>query len=88
MAVVRKQIALRIKGSLAEREDFWRLCYDLEAERFFVEHEWDHMNPYKLGEGGSRGTTEHSVEDWIANKGEGFEKIEEARAEILKEANA
>ena len=88
MAIVRKQIAIRIKGSLAEREDFWYLCYDPEADRFFVEHEWDHMNPYKLGEGGDRGKTEHSVEEWIAQKREGFEKIDDARAEILKEANA
>ena len=86
MTVYREQIAQRIKGSLAEREDWWTLLYDSETGTFQVEHEWDHMNPYKLGEGdSSRGKSYHPAETW---DGEGTSSIEAAKTRLLAKARA
>ena len=85
MPIYREQIAKRIKGSLAEKEDFWTLCYDSDEQRFYVEHMWDHMNPYKLSEKGNSGTTVHDADAWT---GEGAEKIPDAKQRLLKEAGA
>lgn len=75
-----------MKGSLAEREDFWTLCYDSEAAYFYVEHEWDHMNPYKLGAGeSSRGTARVAADD---GNGEGVHEIAAAKARLLEKARA
>ncbi len=85
MPIYREQIAKRIKGSLAENEDFWTLCYDSDQQRFYVEHSWDYMNPYKLSEKGDRGTSNHDADTWT---GEGAEKIPDAKQRLLKEASA
>lgn len=83
MPVHREQIAQRVKGSLAENEDFWTLCYDSDEKRFWVEHYWSHMNPYKLSEPGNHGTSTHDADTWA---GEGREKIEDAKARLLEKA--
>jgi len=82
--IYREEIAQRVKGSLAETEDFWTLCYDSDADRFYVEHYWSHMNPYKLGEGDS-GTATHDVDAW---DGPGAGKIEDAKQRLLEQAGA
>jgi hypothetical protein len=83
MAIHREQIAQRVKGSLAENEDFWTLCYDADAQRFYVEHEWSHMNPYKLSDPGSHGTSQHDADAWT---GAGAEKIDEAKRRLIEKA--
>ncbi len=84
MAQLREQIAQRIKGSLAETEDFWTLCYDTDTGQFQVEHMWSHMNPYKIG-AGDNGTSMHDADAWT---GEGSAKIPEAKARLLAKANS
>ena len=84
MAVLKKQLHMSAKGSWAEREDWWWLCYDTEARAFHVEHEWDHMNAYKLGEPSDKGTACQSVEGY---GGPGSDRVEEAKAILLAEAS-
>ncbi|WP_155264668.1 hypothetical protein [Sphingomonas segetis] len=80
MAVYKELLAKRVKGSLMENEDWWYLCYDTESQRYYVEHEWDHMNPYKIGSGDhGNGTTQSDAEGWT---GVGADKIEEAKAKL------
>lgn len=83
MAVLTREIAKRIKGSLQEREDWWRLCYDTDTREFYVEHEWHHMNAYKIGSAADEGTTREPA---VGYRGQGADKIEQAKAVLLAEA--
>lgn len=85
MPVSKTQLHFKAKGSLAEREDWWWLCYDTDTAEFYVEHEWDHMDPYRLGEASDKGKARTSVEQWQANGGPGLETYEAARAKLLDE---
>jgi hypothetical protein len=83
MAMIKREIAKQAKGSLAEREDWWRLCYDTHSREFFVEHEWHHMDAYKSDAPSNEGTERHDVEGY---DGMGSENLEGAMAELLAEA--
>ncbi|HEV7318237.1 MAG TPA: hypothetical protein VGO04_06470 [Ensifer sp.] len=81
MSILKSELASRTKGSMAENEDWWYLCYDTEDRQFFVEHEWIHMK--------SKGhPTESGSERFEASKyaGVGAESLERAKASLLKEA--
>lgn len=49
MAILTEQLHFSAKGSLNQTEDWWTLCYDTDASEFYIEHQWDHMDPYNLG---------------------------------------
>lgn len=84
MPILKEQIAKRVKGSLAEKEDWWYLCYDTDAGEFFIEHEWDHVNAYRVSERSSD-TERHSVDGW---NGPGSDKVQEARANLEERVRA
>jgi hypothetical protein len=83
MAILKRKIAQRIKGSLQEREDWWYLCYDTDSREFSVEHEWHHMDAYRVGSRANEGRKQEPLEHY---RGAGLEKIEQAKAELLAEA--
>ena len=83
MPILKEQIAKRVKGQLAENEDWWHLCYDTEADAFYIEHSWDYVNAYRVSQGHNSGTERHSVEGW---QGPGSEKVDEARAKLKEGA--
>ncbi|TCP93737.1 hypothetical protein C8J42_101188 [Sphingomonas sp. PP-CE-1A-559] len=85
MPACRTQLHFSAKGSLAEREDWWWLCYDPESAEFYVEHEWDHMDPYRLGEASNKGTSRMSVEQWQRGGGPGLTEYDTAREKLLEE---
>ena len=84
MAMLREQIAQRTKGPLGENEDWWVLCYNTGVGRFHVQHEWSYINPYKLPNGGSTGTTRHDAASYT---GQGSDRLEEAKRLLLERAD-
>ena len=42
MAKLTRQLHERIRGDNTENKDWWRLVFDTEAKRFYIEHEWNH----------------------------------------------
>lgn len=82
MAILKEQIATRTKGSMAENEDWWYLCYDTDKSTFFVEHEWHHVkiNGLKV----DSGTSVHDANTWT---GSGSENVEGAQKRLLERAN-
>ena len=80
--IFKEQLAYRQKGSLAEREDWYRLCYDSSTGEFYVEHEWDYVNPYNVREASS-GTSKHDAVSW---DGEGADRLEEAKRALMAKA--
>lgn len=83
MTVLKREISKRVKGSLAEREDWWRLCYDTDTREFYVEHEWHHSDAYNVRRAADEGTTRADVNGY---SGAGSDKIEGAMAALLEEA--
>lgn len=83
MAILAEEIAKRIKGTLNQTEDWWDLCYDTEAKRFFVHHRWDHVTLNNLAQ--DAGEEEYDADAW---KGAGADKIAEAKQRLLERANA
>ncbi len=64
MAILKREIHRTVRGSLAQDEDWWRLCYDLHAREFFVEHEWSHIDPLRADTPFDVGTRTISVESY------------------------
>jgi hypothetical protein len=77
MTILKEEIASRTKGPMAENEDWWRLCYDTNTNRFFVEHAWDHVKINGLTQ--DAGTSEHDADTW---KGQGAANIPDARKRL------
>ncbi|QGY80811.1 hypothetical protein [Sphingorhabdus lacus] len=67
---------------MAENEDWWWLCYDTDAKEFYVLHQWDHVQINGLRQDADE--EKHDVDTW---RGEGAEKIAEAKERLLEHAN-
>lgn len=80
MAVLKHEIARSIRGSFGQTEDWWRLCYDTDADEFFIEHEWDHANPYRGGPSNS-GKKRHDAASW---DGPGHEELNNAKDSLTR----
>lgn len=83
MAIIRRQLKLVVTGSLGDKDDWWRLCYDTDAREFFIEHEWSHMNGYNVASPAVEGSERKSAEGY---GGPGSEKLEQAKQELLAQA--
>lgn len=86
MPIFAEQLEFRAKGSLNQTEDWWTLCYDSDAKEFYIEHQWDHMDPYNIGKKPTNaGKSRISMENYI---GVGAEKIAEAKRILIERASA
>ena len=64
MALLKRILHNRSKGSMNQDEDWWRIVFDTESKRLYVEHEWEHLDPYKGGNGDC-GTREFEISDFL-----------------------
>lgn len=86
MTILTEQLEFTAKGSVNQTEDWWTLCYDTEAREFYVEHQWDHMDPYSIGKKkGDAGRTRLSVDGY---EGPGRDKLADAKRALLAKAGA
>jgi hypothetical protein len=85
MAILTEQLEFTAKGSLSQTEDWYTLCYDTDAKEFYIEHQWDHMDPYSIGKKASdRGTARLPVDDY---KGPGISKLSDAKQTLMTKAS-
>jgi len=77
MARLTRQLHERAKGAQKENEDWWRLVFDTEAKRFYVEHEWSHTDAWRAARS-NNGTAEFDINGFLA-EGEA-----PAQAELLR----
>ena len=84
MAILKREIHRKVRGSLAQDEDWWRLCYDTHAREFFVEHEWSHVDPYRTDNPFDVGTRTFSVDSY---RGPHARRIPALQAKLLAVAN-
>lgn len=62
MATLVRELDKRIKGPMAETEDWWRLMRDDDGS-LFVEHEWSHTNLNKLSTDAD--TARYSIDEFL-----------------------
>lgn len=77
MAKLTRQLHERVAGAHKENEDWWRLDFDTEAKRFYVEHEWGDTDAWRAARS-NIGTAEFDINDFLA-EGEA-----PAQAELLR----
>ena len=77
MAKLTRQLHERISGDNTENKDWWRLVFDTEAQRFYIEHEWRHTDAWRAARS-NNGTAEFDINGFLA-EGEA-----QAQAELLR----
>jgi hypothetical protein len=77
MAKLTRLLHERVKGAHMENEDWWRLAFDTEAKRLYIEHEWSHRDVWRASRSNS-GTAEFDINGFLA-EGEA-----PAQAELLQ----
>ena len=61
MAKLTRQLHERISGDDTGNEDWWRLVFDTEAQRFYIEHEWRHTDAWRAARS-NNGTAEFDIQ--------------------------
>ena len=64
MAKLTRQLHERIRGENTENKDWWRLVFDTEAKRFYIEHEWSHTDAWRAARS-NKGTAEFDINGFL-----------------------
>jgi hypothetical protein len=83
MTILKRQLHQTVRGSLPERVDWVRLCYDTDTRGFSIEHEWHQVDPYQRGTGSDKGREATGIEGY---RGSGAGAVADAKAALLSEA--
>ncbi len=73
MPKLTRQLESHAKGALAEREDWWHLVFDTDANELYVEHSWSHTNAYRVSKGTDEGTERLPVDAYLKGGQNGAE---------------
>lgn len=69
MPVVKKEFYKNVKGPWMNDEDWWRLVYDADEYRLYIEHEWSYVNIRKAAAAASDSGVEHlDINEFLASK--------------------
>ena len=69
MPLLKRELHRNAKGPVMNDEDWWRLVFDTETGRLYVEHEWDHVDV--RGGAADKGRGEVSVRAFLREPGQG-----------------
>ncbi|MGK2740545.1 hypothetical protein ACSHT0_06585 [Tepidicaulis sp. LMO-SS28] len=69
-----KPFHTKVKGSLAEDEDWWYLEVDEDSGQQVVRHKWHHCNPYKLSQPANEGSKTYSIDEFLSGDHDGRAK--------------
>jgi hypothetical protein len=64
MPLLKREFHRRAKGPVMNDEDWWRLVFDTDAKRLYVEHEWAHTDVRK-GSSADSGTAEFEISAFL-----------------------
>jgi hypothetical protein len=86
---LKKQLHMQVSGNFGCYKDWWRLVFDEESKRLYVEHEWEHVDPNETKGDPLVGTTGMSVDAFLAQTGQelilGERQAQEALIILLRE---
>ncbi len=49
MPILKRDLHRSASGPVANDEDWWRLAFDTEKKRLYVEHEWEYVDAQRGG---------------------------------------
>ena len=78
MAKLTRPLHELVRGAHMENKDWWRLAFDTEAKRLYVEHEWNHTDTWLRPARSNSGSAEFDINSFLA-EGEA-----PAQAELLQ----
>jgi hypothetical protein len=70
MPVLKRELHQTAKGPAMSGEDRWRLVFDTDSKRLYVEHVWEHVDP-RRGGAVSTGRAEADVVTFLKQPGQG-----------------
>ena len=67
MPLLKRQLSARRGGTRGEDQDWWRLVFDTDSKRLYIEHEWSYFDAKRPGspEGG---TAEIEIAAYLAEE--------------------
>jgi hypothetical protein len=65
MAKLTRQLYELVRGVGKENKDQWRLVFDTEGKRLYVEHEWSHADMWRVARSNS-GSAEFDINGFLA----------------------
>ena len=78
MPLMKRELSKRARGPVLNDEDWWRLVFDTDTKRLYVEHEWAHLDVRKGG-AADGGVAEFDVAEFLNASGQGA-----AHGELLR----
>ena len=70
MTLLKRELFRSARGPVMNDEDWWRLAFDTENKRLYVEHEWAHLDVRSRGAANS-GTEQIEIAAYLAGPGVG-----------------
>ena len=70
MPLLKRDLHRTAKGPVISGEDRWRLVFDTDAKRLYVEHVWEHVD-VRRGVATSKGRAEVDVGSFLKQPGQG-----------------
>lgn len=78
MALLKRELHRTARGPVMNDEDWWRLVFDTDTKRLYVEHEWAHMDVRKGGQA-ENGVAEIEIASFLSEASQG-----RAQQELLR----
>ncbi|WP_336491711.1 hypothetical protein [Methylobacterium nigriterrae] len=69
MALLIRELQRSTKGAVASEEDWWRLVFNTDTKRRYVEHAWRHSEAREAGRSG-QGTEQIEIPDYLTQAGQ------------------
>jgi len=84
--ILKYELVSSVKSMLPNDRDWWTLCYDIDAEAFYVDHEWDRADPLNPARNLVSGVRRYSnTTSW---RGPGAEKLANGMAKLKDRARS
>ena len=69
MALLIRELQRSAKGPVANDEDWWRLVFDTDTKRLYIEHEWQHTAMRGAGRSDS-GKEQIEISEYLTQAGQ------------------
>ena len=88
MALLIRELQRSAKGPVANDEDCWRLVFDTDAKRLYIEHEWQHTDVRAAGRS-DQGKEHIEIPEYLTQAGQtaGHRELWRLIQTLFREAN-
>ncbi|MHB2205261.1 hypothetical protein [Methylobacterium sp. CM6257] len=69
MALLIRELQRSAKGPVANDEDWWRLVFNTDTKRLYIEHEWQHTSVRETGRS-AHGKEQIEIPEYLMQAGQ------------------